>query len=258
MALYLKYITEEGLKLLKNDFITDIPQYIAGNKEYFLNKLKREGDIVDSYSVENFPSQLVEPDPDNYHDIENVALIHNALKGLPAYLMADEGFWCGLNFTLMWDYILKRRDVTNITPDQHDYIYQSFYTNFPGKGLKRSLFINCVSRLFWAGHLTYDDENSTNRYSLTKQLDITGKFFAGHIVPFGSSNISDRKDTCLGVLDATLRVREEGIKVDRDKLIRAIKYLNAMGGLSVIDTLSRKEIAEIVYSGYYKKQIDLV
>lgn len=252
MEVRIKFITHQGIEMLKNSFREDIDKYIKGDKKYFLDKLEEGGFLQDTpYVVDDFTPELKNPSDENYMDVENSAILHKALKDIPEYIMTDERIWTGLCYTHMWDYVIKRRDILKSSTEDYNDIFDSFFLTLGKNSIKRSLYVHCVARLWWTGHLVYD-EQAKDPYHLLKQLDFNGNAFAGTVVPFSSSNIASRKETCLGVLGAVERVRNEGVKVPRDTILRANKYLNIYCGVSIIDILTRQEVADLLYNNYFK------
>ena len=246
----LKYVTEEGITMLKGSFLDDIDHYKNNDHKYFLDKLNRGTYLKDSaYSVSDFTKELKYDEDEDICDAYNVKVLHEALKDIPTYILMDERFWVGLNFTIMWDYIYKRRktDVFDKKDTvKEETIYNCFFTH-TRHGLKRGTYVNCVSRLFWAGELAYDSSNS-NHYELVEQICQTG--FPSTILLLSSSNILCRKDTMTGFLKATKDVRAAGTNINRNKLVKVVRELNLIAGISILDLYPKDKIIGIAKEIY--------
>ena len=60
-----------------------------------------------------------------------------------------------------------------------------------------------------------------------------------------------QKSIALGVLEAIRElVEEKGVTNNRDVYAKATALLNKIGGIRILDTLSREEIKEIVLENY--------
>lgn len=247
----LQYISTEGLTQLKHSFKNNINEYKNNNQQFFLDYLNDNGYLLDSvYCVSDFLKNLKFTGNNDSDDLHNIQVVYDAMKHIPAYIMMDERFWAGINHTIMWDYILKRREGEafgeNII-DQNRGIFNSFFTD----GKKRGTFVNCVSRLWWAGKLTYEI-NEPNHYLLTEELCKKG--FPSTIVPFSSSNIMGKEELRKGILMVVKKIRETGIDVKRNDILWGIRYLNLVGGSSMIDYLSFEEVVDMLkkfYTNFY-------
>lgn len=250
----LQYLTEEGLAVLKQSFTNHLPEYIAGNQQFFLDYFDKNNYLADSaYTVTDFTDDLVYFKNSDEDDLHNIKVIYEVMKNIPTYIMMDDRFWAGLNHTIMWDYIMKRRAGEAFgdgIQNQSDKIYNSFFTHTK-HGMKRGTYVNCVSRLWWAGKLTYD-EDSSDHYLLTEELCKKG--FASTIILFSSSNIMGRKEARFALLKMIKKFREAGNDVKRDDIVAGIRYLNLVAGSSLIDTMSYQDLEDMLehfYTKYY-------
>ena len=65
------------------------------------------------------------------------------------------------------------------------------------------------------------------------------------MVLLSSSNMTSNPTVVHGVLDCLLYRKEHGDNIERYHFVNALKYLNSLGGVMLLDTLSRAEIAEL-------------
>ncbi len=248
----LKYISDEGLYNLKQSFGNNVPHYKSGNQEFFLDYLEQNNYLLESsYKVKDFTDDLQYTSDTDADDLHNIKVVYGALKSMPTYIMMDDRFWAGLTHTYMWQYVMKRRqgeafgiDIQN----QEDKIYNSFFTHTKN-GIKRGTYVNCVSRLWWAGKMTYD-EGEENHYALTEELCKKG--FPSTIILVSSSNIMSRPEALKSLLATVKELRASGIDVKRDDIVAGIRYLNLVAGSTLIDMMSYPEVKSLI-AEYYQK-----
>ena len=168
------YLSTEAIEAFKSDFQT--------YKHYFLNE--KNDDLLELCLQNNwlhetnidYPNIILNVEDDySVSDRINVEAMYEGLKGLPYSYATDERFWLGLIITECWDYVIYRRRNELQTRNDEEIKTSFLFT----RGIKRSNYINCVSRLWWAGKLCYDSESS-NHY---KAADlICGSAFASNML----------------------------------------------------------------------------
>ncbi|TKW63591.1 MAG: hypothetical protein DI638_04070 [Gemella sp.] len=111
-------------------------------------------------------------------------------------------------------------------------------------GNKRSLMINNISILWWIAYYTYD-ERLEDPYYYTKRF-LSGSY-RGNAVAYFSSNLVSNKEIVLGTLEAIYELIDENKMIEnRFSYSNANKILNLVGGVVVLDFLSKDEIKNIV------------
>ena len=111
------------------------------------------------------------------------------------------------------------------------------------RGIKRSCFMNCLSRLWWTGFLLYDYDN-LNHYAAVDL--ICENAYASTILLFSSNNFVSNKRLALGVLDCLVELKANGTAIKREHFVQSNKYLNCLGGVVLLDTLTRLEVKQII------------
>ncbi|MCS5244651.1 DUF6339 family protein [Staphylococcus aureus] len=99
-----------------------------------------------------------------------------------------------------------------------------------------------------SGHLTYDSTRE-DPYELTKFFCESD--FSARAVIFFSSNFTSNKELGLGILSAIYRLKQNGVDIKQDYFVQANKYLNLIGGVTLLDLKTRAEVEEEIY-GYLK------
>lgn len=255
------YLTDEGLSFLKSEFDNHFIYYQSNRQEDLLNILHEKQYLIESmYEIEDFRSKLSYDKEMDSNDLHNIKVLYTAMKNIPTYVAMDDRFWAGITHTFMWEYIIKRKKkdgFDNSDPDKvRNAYYNSFFTHTKN-GKKRGTYVNCVSRLWWAGHLTYADNFQDNPYELTEEICKTG--FPSTLVILSSSNILSRKESIQAFLTVVKEKRKNGYMLKRQDLVRGIRHLNLIAGITVLDVMSYEEVKEILEEFYtYLDEGDVV
>ncbi|MFQ9506257.1 MAG: DUF6339 family protein, partial [Veillonella sp.] len=112
-------------------------------------------------------------------------------------------------------------------------------------GAKRSLAIHNLAILWWLAYYFRDDQNIEAPYHLIDFFVSTP--YRGNAVALLSSNIISNKEIALGILEAVkVLIEKEGMVVNRFPYSEAGKILNEVGGVRILDTLTREEVKDIL------------
>ncbi|VYU65988.1 hypothetical protein [Clostridium paraputrificum] len=236
----LKYVTENALYDLKTEFENYKEHYHDMNNEWFIEHLNKINGLLDSgIECDNFIENLNYNEDYQISDFENTKIIYSALKDLDPSTASDERLWVGLAHSQLWNFIKYRRK-NEIESNDGNKIQNSFFFM---RGNKRSLYVNCISRLWWTGYLTYD-EGAEDPFHLTEI--ICKNAFASTLLLVSSNNfISNRKIAKGYLMSLKEREKTEG-KISRYHFVKAAKYLNNLGSATLLDSLDYIEIKEIV------------
>lgn len=247
-----RFMKKDSIDSILVNFDEAKPHYMSGDRDWFEQRLARERGLRDSrFTFPDFELSCGtgEATEEEYAitDAENVRIIYDAMRDLPTATAVDQRFWAGLCHTELWDYVRYRRRKSLESGKDLDIKSSYFFM----RGVKRSAHVHCVSRLWWAGRLSYDESNREDPYALTPLF--TDNAFASRIMLFSSSNLTANKDTSLGILDAIKEQADAGIPLRREHFVGATKYLNRMGAITVLDYLGRARVHTII-SDYFKTE----
>ena len=244
----LEYVTTEVLHDLEANFQNQKLHYINQDKEWFDEYFKKtEGLRPSKIECEEFVLDIEERDDKfNLSDLNNIKTLYTALRNLPIALASDSRLWTGLSFNQLWYYVTARRKEEIVSGGDKNILNSFFFTY----GAKRSAHIHCISRLWWAGHLTYDETRS-DPFELT-ELICRGAF-ASTIMLFSSSNFTANKNLSLGILDSIKKRSDAGERIERKHFVDSTKYLNQMGAVTILDTLSREKTTDLIDKFFNKK-----
>ena len=236
----LMYLDQAGIDDLKINFSSYKSHFMDATNDWFINKFNENGWLKESKitckDIElNYDSDF------NVSDRKNVEIVYEALKDLKPSNALDERLWAGILFSQLWKYVKYRRAAELNSADEREILNSFVFL----RGTKRSCFINCLSRLWWTGFLLYDSKNP-NHYAAVDTIAATA--YSSNILLLSSNNFIANKDLALGLLDCIMERKAKGDKVGRYHYVEADRYLNSMGGITILDTMTRDETKAIVSS----------
>jgi len=176
----------------------------------------------------------------NSDDLINIKTFYTEYKDKITPLQAsDPLLWSALCHITFKDYILKRwkKADDTVSIDKRFFAYE-------GRG--SLLYYNAISRLWWSGYLTYDEEHkNSNPWYLTETL-----FSAQQIQKdLFDQPFSMNKTIVKGLLSALKRIQEEQGNACTTLFRKCCdSYLNHYGAVTVLDTLTAEDVEEIAYN----------
>jgi len=200
-----------------------LPQYLNTNIDYIelSHKLK-----------------FSDKQPSKY-DGENATVIYEMYKHIPLEVASSENFWAYLTHTAFWDYMLTRWPVE----DSESTLLSRYFF-----GSDKSKYRNGLSRLWWYGHITYDERlDDPYKYTLIATRDQERAAILLETV-----QLSRNKIALFAVLDILSMIDEwkkndqiESIVDERNVILRPLmQYVNAIGGVVIWDILTLDEAKE--------------
>lgn len=234
----LMYLSQEAIDDIKVNFKKYKSHFTDDTNEWFIKHFERNRWIHES-KIQCVDFTMDYDSDMNVSDRKNVEIIYEAMKDLSPANASDERLWAGILFGQLWDFVQYRRSDALASGDEREILNSFFFM----RGTKRSCFMNCLSRLWWTGYLLYD-KNNTNHYAAIDLMCETA--YASNIILFSSNNFVSNKDIALGVLDCIAERKAKGEKIGRYHFVEANKYLNCIGGVSLLDTMTRKEAKNLV------------
>lgn len=235
----LKFISDDTLGDLRTNYEAYKKHYYTRDNVWFNEYFSQEGRALDS----NIEFQMPELNYDEDYKVsnrENVKLIYNALRHLTVTQATQERLWSGLAHLQFREYTFYR--LKKELDEHNDKRINTgiFFKN----GAKRSLFVHILARLWWVGHMTYDELNEENPYWLTDFFCESD--FSARCVVFFSSNFTSNHQVTRGILRALVKIKQNGVAIKRDHFVQANKYLNVAGAVMILDMLSAEEIEQMV------------
>lgn len=233
----LKYLKEGEMQRLKNA-VSRLKDYYI-NDEVWIDEYFEEDQWLFSsrINVESFDLSI--PNNENNYDLENTKQIYRSLKSLKPYQATEERIWAYLSHKKCWEYMRKRWPAENYLDGKDIKFRRNIHKRyFLSSKSKRALLRNGISRLWWFGYITYQ-EGENNPFRLT-EIMLSKQDIAANITERNFSNNPKITKSLLTVLKNRENI---GLKLPNRKVIREIcKYLSHLGGVSLIDSLSRNEL----------------
>ena len=220
----MKLFTENCCQRLLN-----ITNNEASKIEYYKNLFDSKHFEFISNEVSLDLSLQIELDPSSQKDFENSVLIFEKFKDLNRVQANDKRLWTTLTHTVFFKYTQKRWNIGMEASSET--LIRRFH--FEGASLETRMR-NSISRLWWAAKITYDENNSEDKYALTKLLWSKQDIY---------QNLVERSyGTYDSVLKGFLEFYSENIFLKEDELRKLFTALNAMGGVKVLSNLNKNEI----------------
>lgn len=234
----LMYLEQDAVDDIKINYSKYESHFKDEDNQWFINYFKKNNWLKET-KIDN-PGIVLNKDASyDVSDRKNIAIIYDTLCDLHPSIAMDERLWAGMLFSDFWDYVQYRRKKEIESGIEQD-IKNSFLFM---RGTKRSCFMNCLSRLWWTGHLLYDAE-SQNPYHAVDLIAFNA--YASNIVLISSNNFIANRQLALGVLDCMEKRQAAGDKIGRYHYVEANKYINCIGGMLLLDTMTRNEICNLV------------
>ena len=242
----LKFISEDALLDLKNNFDAYKQHYYEKDSQWFEDYLINSGQVIES-NVEFEMPDLSFHEEYAISDRENVKHVYESFKHLTPAQATQERLWAGLSYLQFKDYTFYRLNSDIDYKNNRRINSALFFT----QGQKRSLFVHQLARLWWVGYMTYDPDNPENPYWLTDFF--SEKDFSARCVPFFSSKFTSNPAITKGILTALIKLRDQGVDIKRKHFTASTKYLNVIGGAMVLDMLEKDEVERTIYNHLTKE-----
>lgn len=185
-------------------------------------------------------------------DMDNCIRVYDGLRGhLTPAEASQEVLWAGMCNLIFYAYIRKRwgysPDRTGADKDVGELTSRFFFRRSGAHGL----FRNTLAKCWWISHLLYDEESAQDPYWRLKTLGSKG--FSTKVSDiFINYGFSRNRNILHGIIRGIQEWKEMGMQYDLSagQILRpALKHLNAVGGLVVLDALPQEKIAEILMEG---------
>lgn len=244
----LKYFDETVYGNLFADIKNNIDFYTSSDVELkdLLPNIPYYGESTISA---NLPSELdfkndMNTDEKNKSDIVNTRFIYEALKTLSPLVATNGYLWSYLCHTKYKKYVIARWIKNPEDEDKHEGTVKTIQKRFFCSSNKKDIMrMNAISRLWWAGYLTYD-KNHGDPYHLTKIL-FTGQQICADIL---DTPFCGNKTIITGILLAIEQYKGEVAENINSELVRkCIKYFRRYAAVTNVDFLSETEIQNIIF-----------
>ncbi len=258
-----KYLTDKAYEILMDNIAVDKEKYLRDDvwlPSYFEGK-----EFCKESRIEVVPIQLYMDGDKNESDLINTRNVFDAFGEMTPQQASNPYLWSYLSMVDFWEYS-KWRWGRNMDDSTADYEIIKGEVAKQGES-KRSVNIkqrylctpsrigllrNSLSRLWWYGYLSYNPDNQSRKYHLTKLL-LSQSDLCQSIV---ERNFSMNRNITFGILSAIQEINDDPTidNVDRSKKTGEYewrdlcKYINRFGAVTLLDLLSSNEIKEMSYN----------
>lgn len=239
----IKYVTDEFLEKFKVDFKGNyLDLYKTNNKEEILSIFLNPDHVYESSTFFDYVPLKLEA-VEGEATKENIRTLWNSLKHLTIAEAESEKMWVALANTYYLDYHLNQLSLIGAQDKDRSIESRTVFN----QGHKRSLSINNLSLLWWVAYYTVDEQHPSNPFHLT-DFFVDGAY-RGNAVIWFSSNIISNKEISLGIIQAIKELSDQNkMIVNRYSYSNANKILNQIGGVRMLDMLTREEVKDIICS----------
>jgi hypothetical protein len=237
----LQFVSWDDLATIKSNLTQYNKKFTLPDSNWISDELGHSPFIDTKYNIADFQLDMSAEKP-FMTEAENVQRIYDNLMFLSVSQASDERIWAGLSLGVFWQYVQYRWGIVNKCTNSN--IEQHYFFGF---GARRSLTRNAISRLWWIGRLTYDN-NRTDPYELTKFVCENSDYIM-HIL---ERNTSNNPMIIRAFLDAILKVRKSGLHIDTNIVGELAKYLNLLGGTYILDCLPPDKICDKIMAKAYE------
>ncbi len=235
------FLTENSLEALRANLNGNLKHYADENNEWIYSYFGDTSPFIE-YKHE-FPDFGLSFDMEydvGKNDVNNTIILYSAMKSLTDTQATDERLWSGMCHCDFWDFLQKRWQIK----DYHNLSDSIIKVRYFAHDRKRSLIKNSLSKLWWCGRLTYDD-NRKDPFELTKYL--INDYATKMLIIFSNNYISNH-DIMVGLFSALMYLENIGYQIKdrsrRDIYYEATKYLNVLGGTYILDYFTSEELEE--------------
>lgn len=251
--MYLSYFEEPAYEKLRQDISNNVEHYIIEDISWL--DIYFEGIayfkesrwvMVQNADLTYELDKKLSTEEKNIQDLTNVRILYEAFKNLTPLQATNKFMWAYLAHTKFKGYTVSRW----INNPDNDKIQGTISERFFVAGQNGLIRMNAISRLWWAGYLTYDENNPADPYHLTKIL-LTGQQIWADIL---DTPFCGNKKIIKGILLGLKKyLEEEKINTNLADFVReCIKYFRRYAAVTNVDFLEEAEIMDIVYT-FFKK-----
>lgn len=238
----IKFLTEDSIEMLKKNADKLYREVVQSGEKSIEEFLGDAGQIKETpFEIDDLILEMNQPHgKEPLTDAENAKRIYNHMKALSDSQASDERIWIAYSLGEQIEYMRYRWN----TKSPSDMLNRYFF-NY---SKNRSLFRNGISRLWWIGRVTYD-ENREDPFELTKFMCKHQDIIETICGRSTFNNPVVQKATLNAIFDALNNKKNDNRETIRD----IAKYVNLLAGTYILDMLSYDEI----YDKVYKKLMEL-
>ena len=233
------FLKQDALEILRSNVKNNLFKYKEPTNDWIYDFFDGENPFLEFKNTVPDFELIKHRGGDSKLEVENAKILYANFKDILTPSQAsDERFWTGLAHGVFWEYMHERWEM-----DKADLSVNSIYTRyFFTSGIKHSLRIQTLSRLWWIAHQTYDEK----REDPFELLDAFKYDFVTKVYTFLSIGISNSIKINRALASAIIELEKIKEGKDREIFRALLRYLNILGGVNIIDCYDEKELREIL------------
>ncbi len=232
----LNFLKEISLETLRKNIEINLKNYKSPSSKWVPEFFENTSPFLEfRKEVSPFKLDMSYEKPEK-SDLENIRILYSAMMGLSTVDATSENLWSGMAHSDFWEYI-KYRNFSGKRAVNEKSIKNAFFFSH---GRRKSLIMHPLSRLWWTGHLVYDDRRS-DPFEL---LEVFKNDFRTKLLYLFSSNFSNSNSITKAFLSAVYDFEKNGVKINTRLFNEVIMYLNILGGTYILDYFEEKELKE--------------
>lgn len=235
----IEMLPADKLETLKNNISTLKPHFLEDLNKWITSYFNESPFIETRFVCDDF---TITNSSNPKDDFENVVKLYSAMKIIPDSIATDERLWAGLSLGVFWNYSISRWSKEEWTTSA---ILDRMFFGEKNSN-RRALTRNAISRLWWIGRLTYDENDKSDHFKYTKYVCSNQRF----IVDVLERNISNNFELIKPCIDAIWKFEAENPskKIDSNEMREIQKYINILGGTYILDCLDYEFLKNKIYN----------
>ncbi|MBR3070821.1 DUF6339 family protein [Fibrobacter sp.] len=238
------FLKESSLETLRKNIHANLNCYKNPSNEWIADACGEEPFVEFKAEISDFELKFDVNGEASKQDVENAIKLYDAMKNLSDTQATDERLWAGICHNDFYGFLNNRWQMSKPGKLKDNEVESRFFFAW---NLKRGLFLNSLAKLWWCARLTYN-EKLEDPFSLTRYFadDFTTK-----TLMIFSNNFMANKNIVTGLITALQKLEKENFvlpnqKKKREVYYEATRYLNVLGGTSILDFFSAEEIEDRV------------
>lgn len=238
----IRIMKSEALEILKSNLDAVYNLYYTNSSNKWMWDICGGDPFVDYKVVPDFDLSDINKSKGAV-DLENCKILFKNLMFITESQACDERLWAGLCNDLFYGYMRKRWNMLSVKGVKPDKAVGEILTRFFFKGGARSgIYRNTLAKCWWVGRNTYDPITQFESLNIIGSNDLIDKM---NII-FRDYNFSANPEILKGIISGLEYLQEEGIKYSpKNHLKPVMRYINAVGGGTLLDCWSSEDIKEI-------------
>lgn len=229
----LLYFSEQAFNNLYDHIESNREEY-KRNTNWLKDYFGQEQYLYES-NIEYPDFELINTGDKTEDDYTNTVTVYRSLGTILTPKQACNKFmWTYLSHDKFWEYTRGRWPIEKGA---------AIETRYFCSDSRRALTLNSISRLWWYGYLTYDEDNGDNPFERTKLL-LEYTDLCQNLI---QHEYSMNKTITLGILDGIHCYFKDGGLYNVEQERALIKYINRYGAVTSLDLYERDEIEKLTY-----------